>query len=277
MLSVAASGGTSGRNATVIPNQQVGADGEISVPYAGRIPAAGRSPEQVQKTIEERLAKKALEPQALVIVQKSSVNAVTVLVNEAGGVSPGNKAVGNLVGNLSSTAPSSAAAGARVPLSPGGDRLLEVIAAAGGAKAPVHDAFVRLSRDDATATIPLQQLVSNPAENIYAQPGDVLTVIRVPQTFSVFGATARNAEIPFDAQQINLGESLGKSQRLRDDLAKPEGVFLFRYEPISVLRALDQPIATAAPGESRRLSIHLISGTERPIRSRNNFPCAIRT
>jgi polysaccharide biosynthesis/export protein len=35
---------------------------------------------------------------------------------------------------------------------------------------------------------------------------------------------------------------------LRDDLAKPEGVFLFRYEPISVLQALDQPVATGARG-----------------------------
>jgi polysaccharide export outer membrane protein len=140
-------------------------------------------------------------------------------------------------------------AGARVSLSPGGDRLLEVIAAAGGAKSPVYDTFVRLSRNGVSATIPLQQLVSDPAENIYAQPGDVLTLVRVPQTFSVFGATGRNAEIPFDAEKINLGEALGKSQGLNDDLAKPEGVFLFRYEPNSVIRALDQPIATTARGE----------------------------
>src|SRR5262249_52343829 len=33
---------------------------------------------------------------------------------------------------------------------------------------------------------------------------------------------------------------------LRDDLANPRGVFLFRYEPDSIVRALDQPIATGA-------------------------------
>jgi polysaccharide biosynthesis/export protein len=214
---------TSGRRAAVIPEQEVGSDGAISVPYAGRITAAGRVPDEVQHTIEARLAEKALEPQALVIVRKSAANAVTV--------------TGEVV------------AGARVSLSPGGDRLLEVIAAAGGAKSPVHDTFVRLSRNGVSATIPLQQLVSDAAENIYAQPGDVLTLVRVPQTFSVFGATGRNAEIPFDAEKINLGEALGKSQGLNDDLAKPEGVFLFRYEPNSVIRALDQPIATTARGE----------------------------
>jgi polysaccharide export outer membrane protein len=45
--------------------------------------------------------------------------------------------------------------GARVPLSPGGDRLLQVIAAAGGSDSPVHDVFVRLSRNGITASVPM--------------------------------------------------------------------------------------------------------------------------
>jgi polysaccharide export outer membrane protein len=178
-------------------------------------------PAEVQQAVEARLAEKALEPQALVIVTKSAANAVTVF--------------GEVM------------AGARVPLSPDGDRLLQVIAAAGGEKGPVHETFVRLSRDGVTATIPLEQLVANPAEDLYAQPGDVVTLVRVPQTFSVFGATGRNAEIAFDARNITLGEALAKSQGLRDDLAKPEGVFLFRYESSSVVRALDQPVSPESP------------------------------
>lgn len=209
-----------GRQSATIPDQRVGADGAISVPFAGRIPAAGRSAEEVQRTIEERLAQKALEPQALVIVNKSTANAVTV--------------TGEVV------------AGARVPLSAGGDRLLQVIAAAGGAKAPVHETFVRLSRGGITASIPLQRLVSDPTEDIYAQPGDVLTLVQIPQTFSVFGATGRNAAIKFDAENITVSEALAKSQGLRDDLANPKGVFLFRYEPVPIVRALDQPIASRA-------------------------------
>ena len=66
--------------------------------------------------------------------------------------------------------------GARIQLSVRGDRLLDVIAAAGGAKSPVYETFVRLSRGGITATIPMERLVSNPAENIYAQPGDVLAL-----------------------------------------------------------------------------------------------------
>ena len=260
VLSVGISGATPGLNATVIPSQQVEADGSISVPYAGRIPAAGRSPEEMQTTIEARLAEKALQPQALVIVEKSAANSVTVLLNELGVSSggTGQPSIENPVpaasaaGAGASPSPGQAvsAGGARVPLSPGGDRLLEVIAAAGGAKAPVHETFVQLSRGGVTATIPLRQLVSDPAEDIYAQPGDVLTLVRVPQTFSVFGATGRNAEIPFDAERITLAEALAKSQGLRDDLADPAGAFLFRYEPNSMLNALNQPVATRSQGGS---------------------------
>ena len=216
-----ATAATVDRRDTTIPDQQVAPDGAIGVPYAGRVPAAGRTPAEVQQTIEARLASKALQPQVLVIVKKSDTNAVTV--------------AGEVV------------AGARVRLSPGGDRLLEVIAAAGGASAPVYETFVRLSRNDVTATIPLERLVAEPAENIYAQPGDVITLVRVPQTFTVFGATGRNAAIAFDAENITLSQALAKSQGLRDDLANPKGVFLFRYEPASIVQALDQPMATHAP------------------------------
>jgi polysaccharide export outer membrane protein len=212
--------GSNQRRAT-IPDQPVAADGAISVPYAGRVAVTGRTPVEVQQAIEALLAGKALDPQALVIVKKSAVNAVTV--------------AGEVV------------AGAKVPLSPAGDRLLQVIAAAGGASAPVYETFVRLSRGGLTATIPLERLVADPDENIYARPGDVLTLVRVPQSFSVFGATGRNAVIGFDAETITVSQALAKSQGLRDDLANPRGVFLFRYEPIAVVHALGEPMATRPP------------------------------
>jgi polysaccharide biosynthesis/export protein len=283
-LSVVGAAAASGGLGVAIPDQQVAPDGTITVPYAGQVPAAGQTPAEVQQTIEALLASKAIEPQVLVIVRRSAANAVTV--------------AGEVV------------AGARVPLSSGGDRLLQVIAAAGGIipsgritaaggvaaptaaggaplpaptggvtppaaaggaallavasevtapaatsgaaipasvgssiTAPVYETFVRLSRGGVTATIPFEQLVADPAEDIYARPGDVLTLVRIPQTFSVFGATGRNATITFGAENITLSQALAKSQGLRDDLANPKGVFLFRYEPASIIRALDQPLA----------------------------------
>lgn len=210
----------SGRPGTRIPDQQVGPDGAISIPYAGRIAVAGRTPAEVEHAIEKRLGPKALDPQALVIVKGSAANSVAV--------------AGEVVG------------GKRVPLSPGGDRLLQVIAAAGGAHAPVHDTFVRLSRGGVTATVPLATLVADPQQDIFAEPGDVLTLVRRPQTFSVFGASGRNSAITFLSDRLSLTEALAKAGGLLDYRADPRAVFLLRYEPVGLVRALGQPIAAGA-------------------------------
>ncbi|MGH7095434.1 MAG: polysaccharide biosynthesis/export family protein, partial [Stellaceae bacterium] len=67
-----------GRVGARVPDQQVGADGAISVPYAGRIHVVGQTPTQVQQLIQEMLAGKALDPQTLVLVKSSFANSVTV-------------------------------------------------------------------------------------------------------------------------------------------------------------------------------------------------------
>ena len=217
-------GVSSGSRSVTIPDQVVPRDGAISVPFADRIPVAGKSPVEVQRIIERRLAEKAIEPQVLVFITKSITNSVTVS--------------GEVVG------------GARVPLSVNGDHLLDVIALAGGAKAPVYDTFVRLSREGITATIPMEKLVSDPTENIYAWPGDVLTLVSIPQTFSVFGATGTNMQVNFGAQKLTLAEALAKAGGLIDLRADPAGVFLFRFEPPTVVGALKVSPLPIGPGGS---------------------------
>jgi polysaccharide export outer membrane protein len=212
---------SAGSRSVTIPDQVVTQDGAISVPFAGRIPAAGLKPVQVQHAVENRLAGKAIEPQAIVVISKSLTNTATV--------------TGEVI------------QGARVPLSLKGDRLLDLIAAAGGARAPVYETFVRLSRDGITATIPMETLVSNPAENIYAQAGDVLTLVRLPQSFTVFGATGANTQINFTAEHMTLVEALAKSGGLQDQRSDPAGVFLFRYEPPPVINALGRPQLGTGP------------------------------
>jgi polysaccharide biosynthesis/export protein len=212
---------SAGSRSVTIPEQIVSRDGAISVPFAGRVQVAGRLPSEVQRTIEERLAEKAIEPQVIVTLTKSLSNSATV--------------TGEVVG------------GARVPLSLKGDRLLDLIAAVGGARSPVHETFVRLSRDGITATIPMEALVSNPAENIYAQPGDVLTLVRLPQSFTAFGATGANAQIQFASERMTLVEALAKAGGLQDQRSDPAGVFLFRFEPPKVVNALGRSQLRTGP------------------------------
>jgi polysaccharide export outer membrane protein len=212
---------SSGSRSVTIPEQVIGQDGALTVPFAGRIPVAGRLPVEVQKTVEERLAEKAIEPQAIVSVTRSVANSVTV--------------TGEVI------------TGSRVPLSAKGDRLLDLIAAAGGARTPVYETFVRLSREGVTATIPMETLVSDPAENIFAQPGDVLTLVRLPQSYTVFGATGANTQVPFTAERMTLVEALAKAGGLQDMRSDPAGVFLFRFEPPRVVSALGRPVLGTGP------------------------------
>jgi polysaccharide biosynthesis/export protein len=203
---------TTGSKSATIPPQIVDREGMITVPYAGAVHVAGHTPREVQAAIEQALEGKAIQPQVLVDVTRSPGNTATVL--------------GEVV------------AGARVPLSVKGDRILDVIAAAGGVRAPVNDSFVELTRGDRTARVALTRVVADHREDIYVQPGDVLTVIRDPQTFIAYGATGRNEQVPFDAEGINLSQALAKAAGLQDFRADPSGVFIFRFEPESVARAL---------------------------------------
>jgi polysaccharide export outer membrane protein len=119
-----------------------------------------------------------------------------------------------------------------------------VIAAAGGIRAPVNETYVQLSRGDVTERVAMTRVTADPKENIYMRANDVLTLIRDPQTFIVYGATGKNEEIPFDAEGINLAQALAKAGGLLDSRADPAGVFVFRYEPEEVARALrpDSPL-----------------------------------
>jgi polysaccharide biosynthesis/export protein len=236
-----------GGGAVTIPAQVVGPDGAISIPFAGRVPVARHTPLQVQNEIQQRLAQKAIEPQVIVSIVNTVTDTVTV------------------TGEGSS---------AQVPLSVGGTRLLDAVVAAGGAagvtpaggaaagaagaggaggvviggsKPPTYETLVRLSRQGVTATTPMEELILHPMENIYAWPKDIVTLLDEPETYSVFGATTNNAEVPFGARRITLAEALAKSGGLVDLRADPQGIFLFRFEPSSVISALHAPILATGP------------------------------
>ena len=203
---------STGSKSATIPPQIVDREGMITVPYAGQVHVAGHTSREVQAAVEQALQGKAIQPQVLVDVSRSPTNSASVL--------------GEVVN------------GARVPLSVKGDRVLDVIATAGGVRAPVSESFIELTRGDRTARVALSRVVADHREDIYVQPGDVITVVRDPQKFIAYGATGVNAEIPFDAEGIYLSEAIAKAGGALDYRADPQGVFVFRFEPESVARAL---------------------------------------
>lgn len=214
-----------------IPEQVVGADGAISVPFAGRIQCVGRTPFQVQVLIEERLAKQLIKPQVVITVTKAASNSVTVSGEQV--------------------------TGARVPLTGGGDRLLDVIAAAGGSKAPIYETSIRLTRQGQTASLPMSMLVSDPNQDIFVLPGDVIVLTHTPHQFSVFGATGTNNQVPFGSERLDLAQAIARAGGLSDQRADPNGVFLFRFEPDNAVDRLRLPRLGAARGEGTPVLYHL--------------------
>ncbi len=207
---------------THLPPQVVDADGSISVPFAGRIRAAGQTPRAIEQSVAARL--------------KGKTNQVQVLVRIAQNVSANVTVVGEV---RSST---------RVGLTPKGERLLDVIAAAGGVTQPVGRMTVQVSRDGKVRALPLDQVIRDPAQNIAMKPGDVVTALHQPYAFSMLGAAGRNEEIPFEAIGISLTQALARAGGVNDVRADRRGVFVFRFEERDVM-AWPRPVATTADGK----------------------------
>jgi polysaccharide export outer membrane protein len=213
--------GAKGTRAETLPSQRVMDDGKLRVPFAGHISVAGRSVRAIEAEVAKRLQGQANNPQVIVRVTQSKTANVTVL------------------GDMAKSA--------QIPLTPKGERLLDAIAQAGGVTQPVTRMSVQLSRKSVTATMPLDAVIRDPGQNIALLPGDVLTALFQPKSFSVFGATGRNQEIPFEAQGISLAQALARSGGLDDRRADARGVFLFRFENAALLGA-GRTAPTAADG-----------------------------
>ena len=186
------------------PQQVIDSDGRAFVPFAGSILVVGRTPQQVERDITSRLTGKAHDPQVMVRRVSNATSNVTVLgdVGQSG----------------------------RYPLTARGERLLEVLAAAGGTKESLNKSVVQLSRNRESYSLPLAQVAQDPRQNIVMRPDDVVTVLFQPLTFTSLGASGTNAEVNFDGPGFTLSQALGRISGLQDSRANVKGVFVFRFE-----------------------------------------------
>lgn len=189
-------------NYITLPNQTIGRDGTLSVPYASRVRAAGRPAEAVQLDIAERLANRAIEPQVMISTVTSRSMGASVL----GDVKQAKK----------------------IELSPAGERIIDVISEAGGLSVPAGEATVTLQRRGRNVTVAYRTLNERPQENIYVHPGDTIFVGRNRRTFLAFGVTGRSGRFDFEDSDLTLGEALAKAGGLIDDKAEPQSVLLYR-------------------------------------------------
>jgi polysaccharide export outer membrane protein len=199
-------------NFITLPNQLVDNAGNISVPYAGAIPARGRTSVEVQQSIIDALRNRAIEPQAVVSLVEQRTSLVSVL------------------GDVNVPA--------RFPANMAGERLLDAITRGGGPKSQGFDSWVMLERDGRRATLPFGALVYEPTNNIYIRPNDTIYVYREPQTYLAFGASGTQGQFGFDQWRLSLAEAVAKAGGLNDLRADPASVFVYRGEPRKLVEQL---------------------------------------
>ncbi len=78
-LFIPAEAGSRPGNFISLPQQMVDSDGTITIPYAGRLVAAGRTTAQVQSDIIARLKDRAIEPQVVINLVRSRSSEIAVL------------------------------------------------------------------------------------------------------------------------------------------------------------------------------------------------------
>lgn len=202
---------------TTLPAQTLGSNGTINMPPIGRLIAAGKTVEELETDLEQRLGAVLVDPSVIVeLVRRESARA---------------KVVGAV-----------AQPGA-VALAEANTRLLDVLLAAGGPTGRSEDMRLSLSRNGVTHTISLRQLYEKPSLNITVRSDDVIALELADQKITILGATG-NQTLRFNEQHVSLAEVLAESGGLDSERSRRTGVFLYRKTPRSALEGLSNDIGS---------------------------------
>ncbi len=173
-----------------LPGILVGPSGAITIPFAGQVPAAGRTLREIEQEIVAASRAAPILPQAMVRIAHNATANVTVL------------------GDVKNPQ--------RVPLTPRGERLLDAIAEAGGTSQPIDRMTIEIMRGGIVQRMARARSVRDPRENIVLHSDDVVTALYQPYSFTVMGATGKNDEVRFEGVGLTLAQALGRVGGLQD-------------------------------------------------------------
>ncbi|WP_299967005.1 polysaccharide biosynthesis/export family protein [uncultured Roseobacter sp.] len=192
-------------NATLLESVQVDGDGFIFVPYAGRIRAAGNSPEAIRRIITRRLEDQTPDPQVEVRRQAGDGSTVSLTGAVTG---QGVYAIERPTRTLST-----------------------MLARAGGVTIEPEIAQVTVIRGAQRSQVWFQDLYSHPDLDIALRGGDRILVEEDTRSFTALGATGAQARVPFQSQNLSALEAIAQVGGLVSATSDPTGVFVFRNEP----------------------------------------------
>jgi len=190
-----------------LPPVRVDDFGYIQVPFVGRLRAAGHTVHELQGMIQNGLRGMSQDPQVLITVERSITNSVIV----AGEITrPG-----------------------RLVLDTNRESLIDAIALAGGYRGSAADAVARVQRDGQTFEIRLSDLLDLPQHDVQVVPGDRITLVSRPQSFSVLGAPNKAEEIRFPRSNLSLAEAVALAGGANPNAGDAAAIFVFRYVPVN--------------------------------------------
>ena len=186
--------------------------GNVAVPFGGQVRVQGLTSTQAAAAIRRSLVGKVANPQVLVSIAGNVSNTVNVLGDVR---QPG-----------------------RAPLGVNSDRILDVIAAAGGSARTNDDLIISIQRNGETFTAPLTAVTTQFVENVRLQRGDVVNVQYKPRRISTFGALNAVTQIDMPAGPMTLTGAMSRVGGLNTNTANPRRVLVFRFERPEVAQAL---------------------------------------
>lgn len=200
--------GPEGQVAAVLEEVQVDGAGFIFVPYAGRIRAAGNTPEAIRRVIKAKLEDQTPDPQ--VEVRRAAGDGATV----------------SIVGAVT--------AQGVYPIERPTRTLAAMLAQSGGVTIEPEIAQVTVLRKGQTGKIWFQDLYDNPRLDIALRAGDRILVEADTRAFTALGATGAQSRVTFESQNLSAIEAIAQVGGLSSATADPKGVFIFRNEPAEI-------------------------------------------
>ena len=201
-----------GETAAVLNEVQVDGEGFIFVPYAGRIRAAGNTPEQLRQEITRQLDAQTPDPQV---------------------------AVRRVPGDGSTVSIQGAVAGSGVyPIERPTRTLAAMLARAGGVTIEPELAQVTVTRGNQQGRVWLVDLYDHPSLDIALRNNDRILVREDSRSFVALGATGAQSLVPFRGKTLSAVEAIAQVGGLNPNAADPTGVFVFRNEPAAIANAV---------------------------------------
>lgn len=178
--------------------------GRVYIPYAGAIPAAGRTVADVRTAITRKLSTVVLRPQ----VDVRLADRRNALVSVQG----------------------DAAKTGSFPITQGRSRLGELLAEVAPNQKVPEMLRVSIRRQGQVANVRLSDVYANPALDIALRPGDSIILNEQVEIVTVLGAAGVQGQIRIPERDFSLISAFGQAKGISDERADPRAVFVMRAQ-----------------------------------------------